>query len=407
VWNYAQTLAFLFPTLEVSMLRTAFLDEVEESGKMRFRAGKAFDLIWPFPLAAADGQLGSVIRLWRAFLLSGDRALLADLWPQVQKTVQYAFMTWDADRDGVLEGQQHNTYDIEFYGPNPLTGMMLLGALKAAEEIADRLGDAEAAGRYHAIREQSSARLDELLWNGEYYRQLLDDVNAHPYQHGDGCLSDQLLGQLLAHVAHLDYLLSPERVGTALDAVYRYNFRRPLGDHVNLQRAYAFADESGLLCCSWPRGGRPDLPFVYSDEVWPGIEYHVAAHLIYEGRVREGLTLVGAVRERQDGYRRNPWDEVECGHHYARSMASWALVPALSGFGCDVDRKVLRFAPAIYQNTFRTLFTCRAGWGIYEQTVDRATGVRPSVTVLGGDLDGFTLEVGDRTWHIGKNQLRM
>ncbi len=405
VWAYAQTLAFLFPTLEASMLRTAFLDETEASGKMRFRAGKRFDHVWAAPHAAADGQLASIIRLWRAFLLSGDHILLADLWPHVRRALAYALETWDTDGDGVLDGPQHNTYDIEFHGPNPLSGVMLLGALRAAEEMALRLGDADTAAGYHAVRLRSTARLDDLLWNGEYYEQRLDDVDAHPYQHGEGCLSDQLFGQLLAHVANLGYVLPRERVRTALDAIYRYNIRRPLGAHVNLQRAYAFADESGLLLCSWPRGGRPRLPFVYSDEVWTGIEYQVAAHLIYEGCTREGLEIVAAVRDRHDGRRRNPWDEVECGHHYARSMASWALLPALSGFSCDVDRQRLRFAPAIHRDEFRSLFTCGKGWGIFAQSGQGIDGTRPSVTVLGGNLDGFTLELGDRAWRIEGGQL--
>jgi non-lysosomal glucosylceramidase len=323
----------------------------------------------------------------------------------VHKTLRYALATWDQDKDGVLEGRQHNTYDIEFYGPNPLTGIMLLGALKAAEAMADRLGETAVAAQYRSIREQSAVRLDALLWNGEYYRQLLDDVDAHPYQHGEGCLSDQMLGQLLAHVAHLGYLLPPERVRATLQAIYRYNFRQPLGNHVNLQRAYAFHDESGLLLCSWPKGGRPRQPFVYSDEVWTGVDYQVAAHLVYEGRVDEGLALVAATRKRHNGYRRNPWDEVECGHHYARWMASWALVPALSGFSCDVDRKVLRFAPAINRDAFRVVFSCGAGWGIYSQEADSAAEVRPSLAVLGGDLDGFTLEAGGRTWRITGNQV--
>jgi uncharacterized protein (DUF608 family) len=323
----------------------------------------------------------------------------------MQKTLQFALMTWDRDKDGVLEAQQHNTYDIEFYGPNPLTGVMLLGALRAAEEMAARLGHDDVATHYRSTGDQSSARLDELLWNGEYYRQLLDDVDAHPYQHGEGCLSDQMLGQLLAHVAHLGYLLPRARVASAVDAIYRYNFRHPLGSHVNVQRAYAFADESALLLCSWPAGGRPRLPFVYSDEVWTGIEYQVAAHMIYEERVRSGLELVAAARARHDGYRRNPWNEVECGHHYARSMASWAVLVALSGFSCDVDRKILRFAPAISRDHFRVLFSCEAGWGIYEQTATAGSEIQPSVLVLGGDLEGFTVEVGNRRWHIEGGQI--
>jgi non-lysosomal glucosylceramidase len=407
VWAYAQTLAFLFPTLEASMLRTAFLDEVEESGKMRFRAGATFGDVFDALPAAADGQLASIIRLWRAFALTGDRDLLADLWPTVRETVRYALDTWDTDGDGVLDGEQHNTYDIEFHGPNPLTGVLLLGALRAAEEMALRLDEATTAAHYRALRERSALRLDALLWNGEYYAQLLGDVDAHPYQHGAGCLSDHLFGQLLAHVAGLGHVLPPARVQAALDAIYRYNFRRPLADHINPQRAYAFHDESGLLLCSWPRGGRPRRPFVYSDEVWTGIEYQVAAHLVYEGRVRQGLDIVTAVRARHDGYRRNPWDEVECGHHYARSLASWALLPALGGFSCDADGQILRFAPAIAREDFRTLFSCGAGWGVYAQTVGQDGAIRPSLTVLGGNLDDVVLEVEDRRWRIEGNRLEL
>ena len=399
VWNYAQTLAFLFPSLEASMLRTAFVDEVDESGKMRFRSEKAFGGAFGLRHAAADGQLGAVIRLWRTFLLTGDRDLLAVCWPNLENTLRYAFSVWDTDGDLVLDGEQHNTYDIEFYGPNPLTGVLLLGALRSAALMSERLGDSAAATRYREQEKQSAERLEHLLWNGEYYRQHLDDVDANRYQHGEGCLSDQVLGQSMAHVAGLGHLLPEEHIRSAVDAVYRHNFRHPLGTHVNLQRTYALAEESGLLLCSWPRGGQPRQPFVYSDEVWSGIEYQVAAHLIYEGRVAEGLALTQAVRARYDGYRRNPWDEVECGHHYARSMAGWALLPALTGFSCDVDARILRFAPVDVGREFRTLFTCGAGWGIYIQTGD---GGLPGLQLIvkGGNLEGFTLEVQGHRWRI-------
>ncbi|MGH2389482.1 MAG: GH116 family glycosyl hydrolase, partial [Chloroflexota bacterium] len=239
VWAYTHTLAFLFPDLEMDMLRTAFMDEVEPSGKMRFRSGAQFGQIFEGHPAAADGQLGSLIRIWRTFLLTGDRRFLADVWPNAQKCLDYALTEWDTDGDGVLDGEQHNTYDIEFWGPNPLTGVLLLGALRAVEEMALRLGDAPAAERYHGIYERSRARLDELLWNGEYYEQRLEDVDRHPYQHGLGCLSDQMFGQSLAHVARLGRLLPADRVDSALGAILRYNFHAPLGNHTNLQRAYA------------------------------------------------------------------------------------------------------------------------------------------------------------------------
>jgi non-lysosomal glucosylceramidase len=401
VWAYAQALAFLFPSLETSMLRTAFLDEVEESGKMRFRTESHFGRIFSMRHAAVDGQLGSLVRLWRTFLISGDREFLRELWPNALKCLNYALSTWDTDGDDVLDGEQHNTYDIEFWGPNPLSGVLFLAALRAVEEMALRLGDAQEAERCRTIFERSRVRLDEMLWNGEYYIQKLDDPDAYPYQHGLGCLSDQLLGQLLAHVAGLGHVLPVEHVVSALDSIYRYNFLRPLANHLNLQRSYAFADEAGLILCSWPLGGRPRLPFVYSDEVWTGVEYHVAAHLIYEGRVDEGLELVSAVRARHDGIRRSPWNDVECGHHYARSLASWSLIPALSGYSCDVDMRVIRFEPVVGKDAaFSCLFTCGAGWGVYQQH-GRGELAIPTLTVLGGSLDGFVLEACDRRWRIG------
>jgi hypothetical protein len=215
-----------------------------------------------------------------------------------------------------------------------------------------------------------------------------------------------MLGQLLAHVAHLGYLLPKDRVVAALDSIVRYNFLRPVGNLVNLQRTYAFHDEDGLILCSWPHGGKPTLPFVYSDEVWTGVEYQVAAHLIFEGRVQDGLAVVTALRARHDGYRRNPWNEVECGHHYARSMASWSLVPALSGFSCDVEARILRFDPALATQNGRVQmpFSCGAGWGVYCQT-RQGELQHPSLTVLGGNIDGFTVEAGGRTWRVEEGEL--
>jgi non-lysosomal glucosylceramidase len=124
---------------------------------------------------------------------------------------------------------------------------------------------------------------------------------------------------------------------------------------------------------------------VYSDEVWTGIEYQVAAHLIYEGHIDEGLTVVKALRDRHDGYRRNPWNEVECGHHYARSLASWALLPALSGFKFDMLKGEVGFAPMINENDFRCFWSTGKAWGTYSQTRDADGKPARNLEVLYGD----------------------
>ncbi|MFZ5518776.1 MAG: GH116 family glycosyl-hydrolase [Candidatus Zhuqueibacterota bacterium] len=419
VWNYAQTAAFLFPSLERSARETDFLHNTFDNGYMVFRTLIPLgDYWWQFK-ACADGQMGSILRAYREWKLSGDTQWLSRLWPGIKKSLEFAWQgvgpvdekfkwqkeniqaPWDADKDGVMEGEQHNTYDIEFYGPNTMTGSIYLAALKAASEMAQAMGDRNAASEYLKIYKSGSAKYDRLLWNGHYYIQKVqvekglvvpdwlktpqaescDDPNCTcksspggkkkalesdlipKYQYGDGCLSDQLLGQYEAFVLGLGYVLDPTHVRTALKSIYDHNFRRELDDFANVQRVYALNDEAGLLLCSWPDGNRPRLPFVYSDEVWTGIEYQVAASLIYAGYVKEGLEIVEAVRNRHDGLRRNPWDEFECGHHYARAMASWAVLLALSGYVYDGVAQTMSFAPAIHQEDFATFWSCGDGWG--------------------------------------------
>ena len=368
VWNYAQTLAYLFPKLEQNMRQTEFLTETDEQGKMAFRAkrrleGKPWEM---YP--AADGQLGAVLRVYREWKLSGDDGFLEKLWPEVKKSLAYACRTWDPDGDGVMEAMQHNTYDIEFYGYTSMTNSVFYAALRAAAQMAAHFGEAETAEKYEGLAGRGSRKMDELLWNGEYYRQLIsdEDMDAHSYQYGDGCLSDQVFGQELAHLCGLGYLFDREHVRSAVLSVYRYNFKNSLCGHTSVQRNYAMPDEAGLVLCSWPRKGRPRQPFVYSDEVWTGIEEQVAVHLIYEGMVCEAMDLVRAVRSRYDGVCRNPFDEAECGYHYVRSMASWGLLIALSGYRCDMPRREISFAPAV-PGDFRCFYSNGESWGIYRQ----------------------------------------
>ncbi len=388
VYNYEQAMAFLYPDLERSMRETDFLVNLNDEGAMGFRTAVPLRKGGTTRFPAADGQMGCVMKVYREWQLSGDDAWLRKLWPEVRRGLEYAWKKWDVDGDGVMEGEQHNTYDIEFYGPNTMMGTFYLGALLAATRMARRLGDNEAAARYEALFGQGARRLDTTLWNGEYYVQKVDATQekAARYQYGEGCLSDQLLGQWFAEVVNLGKLLPHDRIRSALRAIFKYNFREEFHDFANAQRLYAMNDESGLLLCSWPRGRRPALPFVYSDEVWTGIEYQVAAHLVYEGMVKEGLAIVRAVRDRYDGVRRNPWNEVECGHHYARAMASWSLLTAFSGFAWSAPEKELRFRPRTGGAIFRALFSTGTAWGTYSQET-AAGGLKAELRVHEGALE--------------------
>lgn len=459
VWNYEQTVAFLFPQLERHMRRVEFLYNTRESGNMAFRTNlPPGESLWDFK-PCADGQMGTIMQVYRDWQLSGDDGFLRELWPKVKLALEYAWTMspeimdkegkadvlgtnarekrsidslWDPDKDGVMEGEQHNTYDIEFFGPNTMCTAMYLGALKACEEIAGYLGESGKAAEYRGVRNSGKAIVDDKLWNGQYYIQhvkVIDGVTVPEilrspesdaqdcgptcackqspggkaaaleskgtvpkYQYGEGCLSDQLLGQWAAHVAGLGYLLDSANVQKAVKSIFDYNFRAPIGGFSNVQRVYALNDEAGLLLCSWPKGNRPKLPFVYSDEVWTGIEYHVAAHLIYEGWIDEGLTIVKAVSERYSGHNRNPWNQVECGHHYARAMASWSVKLALDGFTYSMPKEYLGFAPKVFKEDYKTFWSTGTGWGEYGQSLSNG---RFELRTLQGTLKLRSLFLAD------------
>ena len=112
--------------------------------------------------AAADGQMGQIMHAYMDWKLSGDNQWLETMWPRIKKGLEFAWVPggWDANRDGVLDGVQHNTYDVEFYGPNPMCGIYYLGALRAGEEMARAMGDTASAEEYHKLYSQGSSWMD-------------------------------------------------------------------------------------------------------------------------------------------------------------------------------------------------------------------------------------------------------
>jgi hypothetical protein len=321
---------------------------------------------------------------------------------------------WDGNRDGVAEGVQHNTYDVEFYGPNPLCGIYYLGALRAGEEMARVLGDQDSAAEYHRLFVSGSRWFDQNLFNGEYYIQKVEgrpesqiaagtrvgmgagNSLKPDYQMGDACLVDQLLGQCLAHVAGLGYLVDEEHVRKTLKSIFKYNYKPNLGEHSGLERTFALNDEAAVLIGSYPHGSRPEIPFPYFGEVMTGFEHQLAAHMIYEGMLTEALTVVESNRRRYDGERRNPWNEAECGHHYARAMASWASVVAWSGFRYSAPERELTLMPRTRRQAFRCFWSVPSGWGSFTHTL-KPQGQGVKVQVAEGSLAVASLAVNGLT----------
>lgn len=393
VWNYAQTVAFLFPELERSMRRIEFLLETGEDGKMAYRTYCGLGLDKWEMIPSADGQLGAVVRFYREWKISGDDSFLKECWEKILLCMEYAEKRWDRDGDGVLEQAQHVTYDTELYGITSMVSTIYLAALKAVSEMAEYLGDKKTAERYREKFRAGSRKLDEESFNGEYYVQVLKDLENYRYQYGTGCLADQLLGQFMAHCCGLGYLLPPEHVKKAAESVFRYDFIPEARKYPHGERAFILNEEAGLTPCTWPKGGKPRFPFTYYGEVWTGIEYEVAVLLIYQGLTEEGLTVAKAVRDRHDGYRRNPWSEVESGNYYVRSMASYGLLNALTGFRFDHKKHTVSFQPQINEHDFRCFWCNGREWGTYSQKADPETGeVKKAIEVLYGNSEKVILE---------------
>ena len=364
VWNYAQGMGRLFPELERSVREMQDLGSAfHPDGLIGFRGEQN-------GAYAADGQAGSVLKCWREHLMSADRSFLARNWPRIQKALEYSIRK-DTDEDGLIETSQHNTYDINFEGPNTFVGGLFLAALRAGEEMAREMGDLELAGRLQQVFEKGSRASAERLWNGEYFIQDVD-LKKHPKdQYGDGCLSDHVFGQTWAHQTGLGYIYPEERVKDALRAIWKYNWAPDIGPQnaaYKPERWFVSPGEAGLFMCTWPKSEHLDEGVRYKDEVWTGTEYQVASHMIREGMVTEGIVMIRAIHDRYDAAKRNPFNEVECGDHYARALASWGALISLSGYEHHGPKRHLGFAPAQPGRPFRSAFTAAEGWGTFSET---------------------------------------
>ena len=405
VWNYAYALCFLFPELERSIRNLEFKYNTNEKGKMGFRIQLPIGRNMTEFRACVDGQMGSIIKCYREWKISGDNQWLKDNWENIKKVLEYAWSKenpdkWDADKDGVLEGRQHHTLDMELFGPSSWLEGMYLAALKAAAEMGEFLGDTEKARQYRSLFEKGYKWTKENLFNGRYFIQRLDIADKNvtdkfaasdtywneeskqiKYQIAEGSSIDQLLAQWHADIIGLGEIFDRQQIAAALSEMMKNNFKPRMRDFVNPWRIFSVNDEAGTVICDYPEGtAKPKIPVPYCEETMTGFEYSFAGLLCSRGKLEAGLKVINAVRDRFDGKKRNPWNEFECGSNYARSMASYALIPILSGFEFDMPRKYIGFNPYIKDN-FKSIWSIDGAWGNFE-----VVGNRITVSVIEGKI---------------------
>lgn len=362
VWNYEQALAHLFPELERNIReKTDFGTSLNADGGIEARNGWGGILI--------DGHAGGILKAYREHLRSKDNLFLSRNYDKIKKATLF-IIAEDGNEDGLIEKKQANTYDIAFYGANTYVGSLYLSALKAASKMADIMHDTAFANKCTKIFESGKKLSVDKLWNGEFFIQDVDLKKHSQFQYGPGCLSDQLFGQTWAHLYGLGYIYPEQHVKKALESVWKYNWTKEVGVQTKRhkpERTYADFDEPGLLVATWPFNEHMGEDGVrYRDEVWTGIEYQVATNMIYEGMVEEGLSLVKAIHERYNPAKHNPWNEIECGDHYARALASWGVLVALQGYQYNGPEKELSINP-LKKEKYAGFFTAAEGWGNFSR----------------------------------------
>lgn len=375
VWNYAQGLARLFPELERSMRETEFRVLQAPDGALPHRVIVPTYLpqLWEVEIGgpqepALDGMLGSILKHYREVRQGAGIDWLAAQWPGLVRLLDHVRDGWDPAGTGVLRGVQPSTHDIDLRGVNPFMGTLWLAALRAGEEMAGLLADRDRAEEWHTLFERGSTSYDELMFDGGHYVQVLEPEEPRRFQWGSGVLSDQLIGQWWAHVLGLGYVLPREHVQTALRTIVRTNLKVGFRDMTHAYRVFSDADDTGLLMCSWPAGGRPVEPTRYADEVWTGGEYQLAAHCFYEGLEDEGRAVVEGLWRRYDGTRRNPYNQIECGDHYVRALAGWSVLDAVTGQSWNAVTGTLVVSQPPPGGAWPVITS--TGWGLARATVD-------------------------------------
>ncbi|GAB6184857.1 GH116 family glycosyl-hydrolase [Thermopirellula anaerolimosa] len=373
VWHYAQAHARLFPSIARLMRQQEFRFQ-KPDGAVPHRQPDSFP--------AFDGQCGAVLNSYREHLMSPDDAWLQQHWSHIRSAMEYLIHRWDSDENGVPSGPQWNTLDGELGGSSSWLGSLYLAALRAAEEMARRVGDGDSVERYRRIFRVGAAEQDRTLFNGHYYIQIPE---ATPYQdYGDACGIDQVLGQWWAWQLDLGAVYPEDHVRSALSRLFLYNFRGRMEGLPQRPRKFVADEDAGMQMFVWPAGtARPAKPIQYADEVMSGFEYSAAAAMVRGGLLQEGFTVTRAIALRYDGklrqglspgnytswgYSGNPFGDDECGKFYARAMSSWSLLTACQGLIMDGPAKTVGFLPVWRPEDHVSFFTGPEGWGLYRQT---------------------------------------
>jgi uncharacterized protein (DUF608 family) len=399
VWQYAQAMGRIFPSIEKELREKVDLGVgfVPESGMIWFRAENAKH-------PAIDGQAGTVLRFYREHQMSADDAFLKRNWVRIRKAIEFV-LNQDKNGDGMEDTPLENTLDAVWDGEIAWLVGLCIAAVRAGEVMAEEVNDTAFALTCKTYVEKGRKNMESELFNGEYFIHRPDAVLGRK-KLGSYNTShiDQVYGQAWAHQVGLGRVLDEKKTVSALKALWKYNFTPDVGPYIKTHkggRPYALAGEGGMIMNTNPAneakpyGESTTWQLGYFHECMSGFEHQVAAHMIAEGMVTEGLALTRSVHDRYHAAKRNPFNEIECSDHYARAMASYGTFITACGFEYHGPHGYISFAPKMSAANFKAPFTAAEGWGAYAQQ-SSALKFSAQVLVRYGHVDLRVLKLAPR-----------
>ncbi|MBN8859035.1 MAG: hypothetical protein J0H29_11645 [Sphingobacteriales bacterium] len=370
VWQYAQAMGRIFPSLERdARQRTDLGIALQENGGIIFRAEYE-------TRPAIDGQAGTILRIYREHQMSSDDGFLRNNWSNIKKAVSF-MLSQDKNGDGMTDTPMENTLDAVWEGEIAWIAGLCIAAAKAAQLMAEEMRDEAFAKTCTQYVEKGSRNMAEKLFNGEYFIHRPDAAQGRKKLGSyNTCHVDQVYGQSWAWQVGLGRLWDKEKTISALRSLWKYNFAPDVGPYIKTHtggRPYALPGEAGLIMNTNPHneprpyGENVTWQLGYFHECMTGFEHQVASHMMAEGMTDEALVITRAIHDRYHAAKRNPYNEIECSDHYARAMASYGTFITACGFEYHGPKGYLRFAPKWNRDKFKTAFTSAEGWGAYSQ----------------------------------------
>ena len=400
VFGYAQAIARLFPEVERSQRETVdYGPSLSKEGWIDCR-GECKDG------PAIDAQGFYLLRTLREHQMTTDNSFLTRVWPKAKKAMEY-MINQDSGEMGIIRGSQHNTLDANWFGEVSWYNGIYLAALSACSKMATVMKETAVAARYKRIADAGGLYMTKNLFNGEYFENKLDSSHLEAINSGSGSEIDQVIGQSWAFQVGLPRVLPKKETVKSLESLWKYNFCSDVGPFKSVYkkgRNYADKGEAGMLMCTFPKSnwdlikasGRGNAMYAsYFNECMTGFEHQVAGHNLWEGEanselVTKGLAIERAIHDRYSPAKRNPYNEVECGDHYGRAMASYGVYIAACGFTYDGPTGYIGFAPRIHPENFKCAFTSAQGWGSYSQQIDNKL-MKAQIALKWGTLKLSTL----------------